>query len=184
MNPLLVTMRGKNDFNLESVSNFEAGLITLAELNRMVPGITWRQMFAGVDKQVMSGWLTDLGHIAGKTVRSVGEVVSTTLDYGGSKAGEAVRLVADDKVMNAATTAAAAYATGGGSAALQGLTGGDKGAADSIWQFIAALGSNAKEQAAGLNTAGTSLGGMPSGALPWVIAGGVVLVLMVGRGRR
>jgi hypothetical protein len=219
MNPILVTMRGpaSEDFNVLRMSNFEAGILALSRLNEVMPGLTWGQLAAGIAAPVrMSGWLTDLtkavsapvksagslvmdvGRGAGGAVmdvsRSAGDLVKNAADATGSKFGDAVRLVTDEKVMASANSAYKTYTDGGGVAGFFGYnsifgkgggggTGGESdGAAGGIWDFIVNLGSQVKAKVAGTQAASAS-GGMPPWAVPAAVGGVVVLYLVFG-GRR
>ena len=194
--PLLVTMRGPGGIDFTKLSNFEAGIAMLALINKEYPGITLSQLSALTSlyqaPEKMAGWLTDIGHFVGNVKDGIGDVLKDTVNTVGGVLGSTVRLAADPKVTNLAANAAAAYATGGGSLAVQGaisnMTGGGTGTgsiADQIMNFIAGLGSNAKTQ---VQTAGYNGSSAPTWLWPVVIGGigvvGVVTVMRGGKGRR
>lgn len=210
MNPVVVTMHGpRGSYDIRDMSNFEAGVVVLSRLNELIPGLTWGQLAAGVDRpEVMAGWLTDLGKAVkgggsaimdvgrsvGGTVmditRSGGSIVGDAFDATGDKIGDAVRLFTDKKVIDSLNSAYKTYTDGGG---LAGFYGGNymsmfqgqgddsslQNAAGGIWEFITNLGAGAKSKTNQL----ASVGGLPGGPLPWAIAGGVILVLLL-RGHR
>jgi hypothetical protein len=189
MNPLLVTMRGQNGFDVRNLSNFEAGIAFLTLLNRLSPGITFGKLARSMDAAgagLMAGWWTDIKKSAGDIKDGIGDVLKDTWDTIGGGAGDAVRLVTDEKVIDGASRLGTAYATNGGSegvrSVLDGLTGGgggDASAVDKVMAFIASLGSSFKSKADG---AGLNQAGMFSGAaLPWLVGGGLVLFLVTGR---
>lgn len=188
MNPLLVTMHGGNSLDVRGLSNFEAGLAFLTLVDKMAPGITWEQLddlargYGAGDR--MSGWLTDLGHAVGQVKDGIGDVLKDTVSTVGSIGGSTVRLATSPNVINGVSQMGAAYATGGGSTAVTGLLqslGMSAGSASQVTDFISSLGDNFKAQNQ-LQAASVG-GGGGLGALPWIIAGGVVLVLLVGRRR-
>jgi hypothetical protein len=129
----------------------------------------------------MAGWWTDLKHAAGDIKDGVGDVLKDTVSTVGSIGGDTVRLATDPKVISGASQLGAAYATGGGSSAVTGLLqslGMSQGSANQVTDFISSLGDNFKTQSQ-LQAASMGGGGAMGGALPWVLAGGVVLVLLV-----
>lgn len=186
MNPLLVTMHGGNSLDVGSLSNFEAGLAFLTLVDKLVPGITWNQLDSlaagyGAGGR-MAGWWTDLKHSVGDVKDGIGDVLKSTVDVVGGIGGDTIRLGTDPKVLSGVSQIGMAYATGGGSAGVTGLLqslGMSSGSANQVTDFISSLGNNFKTQsqlqAAGMGGGGGAMGG----ALPWVLAGGVVLVLLV-----
>jgi len=178
-NPLLITMSGPGDVDLSQLSNFEAGILTLALIDRVYPGIRWRDLPAvagGFRPEVLNGWLTNLTRAVGNVKDGVGDVLKDTANYVGGAFGDTVRLATDDKVIDGAARLGTAYATGGGSEGVRQLFAGDVGgAANSFLDFVSGLGEKAK----GMTTAGA--GGMDMSVLPWAIGGAVVLALIFGR---
>lgn len=185
MNPLLVTMHGPNSLDVQGLSNFEAGIAFLTLVNKLVPGITWDQLdhlaAANGAPAGMSGWFTDLKHAVGAVKDGIGDVLKDTVSTVGSIGGSTVRLATSPNVINGVAQMGAAYATGGGSSAVTGLLqslGMSSGSANQVTDFISSLGDNFKTQS---NLQAASVGGgggAMGGALPWVLAGGVVLVLV------
>lgn len=186
MNPLLITMAGPNDIDMSNLSNFEAGIATLALINRVYPGVKWGDLpvLASLrDGEPMRGWLTDIGKTIGNVKDGIGDVLKDTFTTVGGGAGDAVRLVTSAPVMDAATRAGAAYATGGGSEAARGVLGqlfGSSGdAMDSqvsqLMDFISGLGSNAKAGPGGAAGAGVNF-------LPWALGAVAVLgIVMIAK---
>ncbi|HEX6827200.1 MAG TPA: hypothetical protein VF077_12855 [Nitrospiraceae bacterium] len=186
MNPLLVTMHGENSLDVGSLSNFEAGLAFLTLVDKMAPGITWGQLddlargYGAGDR--LAGWWTDLKHSVGDVKDGIGDVLKDTVSVVGGIGGDTVRLGTDPKVLSGVSQLGMAYATGGGSAGVSGLLqslGMSAGSANQVTDFISGLGDNFKSQnqlqAAGMGGGGGAMGG----ALPWIIAGGVIVVLLV-----
>jgi hypothetical protein len=152
-NPLLVTMRGPGDFNLGDVSDFEAGIIVLSELNKMQPGITWGELFSmgringsgtmgrgfwerqakragGAVMTVARGTggaVMDVARGAGGVAmdiqRSGGDIVMSAVNAVGDKVGEATRLFTDQKVVEGGAKAYKAFTDGGGIAGFWGGSG-------------------------------------------------------------
>lgn len=206
MSSRLITMSGPVMVDVAELSNFEAGVLALAELNRAVPGITWGQLAAGVDRGAMNGWLTDIGKSVSRTVskggsavmdvgRGAGDLVKNAFDATGSKMGDAVRLLTDEKVIDGATKGYTAYTDSGGVAGFwggssffgdSGSSSGESGgamqsAASGVWDFITNLGAGVKKQAS-TNQAASFGGGLPGGPFPWIV-GGVFAFYLVARKR-
>ncbi len=181
MNPLLVTMRGPGDIDIPSLSNFEAGIAFLTLIAKMNPGITFGQLAEVMDSpERMAGWWTDLKKSVGDVKDGIGDVLKDTASAIGGGAGDAVRLVTDESVLNGASRAATAYATGGGSEGVRsalGGAGGGSGPVDQFINFVSSLGSSFKSVAP--NQAG--IAGLPANVWPWAIAGGAVLVVLFAR---
>ena len=193
--PTLVTMHGQSVLEFTDLSNFEAGVILLAEINKRVPGITWGQLAATVKRGTMAGWnpfravgnlAKDVGSAVMDVTRSSGDIVGDAFDATGETIGAAVRLFTDKKVIGGMNDAYKGFTDGGGVAGFWGsgsLFGGgeegeEKNAAQGIWDFITNLGAGGKKAAAD----GASVGGI--GAVPgvvWAIGGGVVLLLALRR---
>jgi len=186
-NPLLITMAGPGDIDLSNVSNFEAGIATLALINKLYPGVKWGDLptlAAMAPGNSMRGWLTDIGKTIGNIKDGVGDVLKDTFTTVGGGLGDATRLVTSAPVMEAASRAGAAYATGGGSEAARGVLGqmfGSSGdAADAqisqLMDFISGLGSTAKGSAGGAATGGGV------NILPWALGGVAVLgIVMIAK---
>lgn len=180
--PLLVTMAGpRGGFDLDSMSNFEAGIAVLVALDKVYPGIRWRDLPALAGRpEIMGGWWTDLKKSVGDVKDGIGDVLKDTFDYVGEAGGATVRLATDEKVIDGASRIGTAYATNGGSEGIRQLFGGGGGSgspADAILSFLSGLGEKAKSanvQAAGMT-------GMSPAILPWAIGGGLLLVLLMGR---
>lgn len=190
MNPLLVTMHGENSLDVRGLSNFEAGIAFLTLVDKMVPGITWGQLddlargYGAGDR--LAGWWTDLKHAAGDVKDGIGDVLKDTVSTVGSIGGDTVRLATSPTVIAGASQLGAAYATGGGSSAVTGLLqslGMSQGSANQVTDFISSLGDNFKTQSQMQAASMGGGGGAMGGALPWVLAGGVVLVLLVATRR-
>jgi hypothetical protein len=185
-NPLLITMAGPGDIDLSEVSNFEAGIATLVLINKLYPGIKWGDLpvlAALRSGEPMKGWLTDISRSVGNIKDGIGDVLKDTFTTVGGGLGDATRLVTSAPVMDAATRAGAAYATGGGSEAARGVLGqmfGSSGdAADAqisqLMDFISGLGSTAK----GTTASGTGAG---FNILPWALGGVAVLgIVMIAK---
>lgn len=198
MNPLLVTMRGPSDIQIEDLSNFEAGIAFLVMLDQLAPGITFGDLpklaagetlsgfnifraTSNLVKGVGSGVADAAGTVAkgiGTVKDGVGDVLRDTFTTVGKGAGDAIRLVTDEKVVDGASRIGTAYATSGGSEGVRNLFGGsDTG--ESILQFISNLGSSFKGASSAPVSEASMFGGTKN--LPWVIAGGAVLVLLFAR---
>jgi hypothetical protein len=175
--PVLVTMAGpgRKPLDIGQMSNFEAGIATLAMIDAVYPGIRWKELpglAVGVRPETM-GWnpFRSIYKAAGEIKDGIGGTLKDAFDYIGGAGGDAVRLVTDEKVIDGATRLGTAYASGG-------LIGGEGGGPlDTVMKFISGLGASAK-QAFPSNQAGMFGGG---NALPWVLGGGVVIALLVGR---
>lgn len=183
-NPVLVTMAGPRDLpDISRMSNFEAGIATLVMLDKVYPGIRWRDLPAladGYQPEAMAGWWTSLKKAVGDVKDGVGDVLKSTGDYVGSAFGSTVRLATDEKVIDGASRIGTAYATNGGSEGVRQLFGGsgESGSPfDAVMSFISGLGEKAKS--ANIQAAG--VGGMSPAILPWALGGGLLLVLLMGR---
>jgi len=177
MSGKLITMAGPSDVTLSSLSNFEAGLATLGLIARVYPGITFGKLASIADGQseVMAGWLTDIGKVVGNVKDGIGDVLKDTASAIGGGVGGAVRLVTDEKVIDGASRLGTAYATSGGSEGAKGFLDTLGSGGQSVIDFISSLGATAK------NTEAAADGGLPGGALPWVLglgAGALVLVMV------
>lgn len=183
--PLLVTMRGPNDLDVKSLSNFEAGIAFLTLVNQLSPGITFGQLAAAIDgddSERMAGW-SEIKGAATSVKNGIGNVLKDTVNYIGGKAGDAVRLITDEEVIDGASRIGSAYATNGGSEGVRGLLeslGGGKGEGsntEKILEMFSALGAAFKGNAPddGIQTAGFAI---PKTALPWMVAGGGALILI------
>lgn len=184
-NHLLVTMAGPRDLpDISRMSNFEAGIATLVLLDKVYPGVRWRDIPAiaeGYRPESLSGWWTDLKKATGDVKDGIGDVLKSAVDVGGDVVGSAVRLVTDEKVIDGASRIGTAYATNGGSEGVRQLFGGSggqgSGPVDALLSFISGLGERAKS--ANIQAAG--VGGMSPAILPWALGGGLLLVLLMGR---
>lgn len=178
----LISMAGPTDFDVSKMSNFEAGIAALTVASSVYPGLTWGRLADLVTgREKMGGWWTDLKHVAGDIKDGVGDVLKDTGDWVGDKGGEIIRLGTDEKVIDGASRLGTAYATGGGSegarSVLQSL-GLSGESSDNIMDFLGSLGSVFKGKVGDdVNQAGM----FNSKNLPWIIAGGAVLVLVFGR---
>lgn len=118
-------MAGINDsIDVTRLSDVEAGVHFFKTLDRMAPGITWREL---QDPQLMGGWWTNLKKATSATLRKTGNLTKDIVNVTGRKIGEATRLITDEKVMNGVSRAAMAYASGGGSEAVNSASGGGGG---------------------------------------------------------
>ncbi len=146
MFPRLITMQGNPDLDPTKMSDFEAGLHFMAVAAREIPGITMGQLFA-MGSGRMAGWLTDLKHAAGTVTDGIGSVMSSVVNMVGNKAGDTVRLAADQKVQGAIVSGVGAYATGGASLAAQSIFG--SGSASGGTDIISAMGQYWKQLTGG-----------------------------------
>ena len=187
-NPVLVTMRGPSrGLDVRTLSNFEAGIAALSLIGRIVPGLTFGQMAAMVDRpDTMRGWWTDLKGAAGDVKDGIGDVLKSTANFVGGSVGDSVRLVASESVIDGASRLGAAYATGGGSEGVRTMLGGSNSGnstVDSLINFVSSLGENIKAKAdVQAASAGTSLAGVP--VWVWGIGGVLVVWSLVGSRRR
>lgn len=179
--PLLVTMAGPRGLpDISHMSNFEAGIATLVLLDKVYPGIRWRDLPAlaeGRGPEAMAGWWTDLKKATSSVKDGIGDVLKSTYTTVGGAVGDAVRLVTDEKVIDGASRLGTAYATGGGSEGLRSIAN-QGGPLDSLLEFVSGLGERAK--VANVQTAGMGPG-VNASMLPWLLGGGLLLVLLVGR---
>jgi hypothetical protein len=181
MNPTLVTMQGPKSQGIQSLSNFEAGIATMGVIAREYPGITWGQLLALSGHGQMSGWFTDFKRGVGSLRDGIGDILRDTVSMVGGVAGSGIRLVTDQEVLSGLSQAAAAYATGGASAAAGSLGGGtdSAGVGGSIVDFLSALGLSSKAKSSG------AVEDMPRWVLPVSVGiGGLLLVMMTRGGRR
>jgi len=125
MNGKITTLQGPGSslgiYDPSGLSPFEAGLLFLGLANQFYPGLTWGEMIShGQNRPVkLSGWLTDFTNFVGNVKDGIGDVISDTVGLVGSSGGDLVRLATDEQVLATVTRAAAAYASGGTSEALQ-----------------------------------------------------------------
>lgn len=142
--------------------------------------------------------VADVGRGAGGVVmdvtRSGNSLIGDAFDATGDKIADAVRVFTSKKVIDGLNSSYSSFSQSGGITGAiggglfnSGAGGGDAAGADGqqsgsmggIWDFIVNLGAGAKAK---LSAASASdAGGIPGGPLPWVLAGGVVLVLMLRR---
>lgn len=187
-NPVLVTMRGPSGaLDVRALSNFEAGVAALSLIGRIVPGLTFGQMAAMVDRPETMGDLWSFTKRAVSTVSDgIGDVLKSTASYVGDSVGSAVRLVTDEKVIDGASRLGQAYATGGGSEGVRTMLGGSNTGnttVDSLINFVSSLGENFKAKAdVQAASAGTSLAGVP--VWVWGVGGVLVVWSLVGSRRR
>ncbi len=189
-NPLLVTMSGPMDFDYNKMSDFEAGLGALALIGTLYPGVKFGDLPALAAKRpiAMGGWLTDLTKgvtsAVGNIKDGVGDVLKDTVSAVGGVGGDVVRLATDKNVLQGASAIGGAYLTGGASAALDGVLGSSGPSGNAITDFLTTLGLNFKSLAN--QVAPGTASPNPSGAnvLPWVAAGGAVLLVVLMTGRR
>jgi len=125
----ITTLQGpaKSVLDPRGLSDTEAGILFLGIAGKVFPGLTWRGMFT--DKNGMAGmfdWVSDswdkMVEVAGEIKDGTGDVLADTFDYLGDKAGDTIRLLTDEEILDAASRAAQAYASGGASEALRALT--------------------------------------------------------------
>jgi hypothetical protein len=179
MNPLLVTMSGPEKIDLQKLSDFEAGIATLVLIDKMYPGIKFKDLESLANSDSMSGWWTDAKKAVGSAASGVGNIVSSAVGMVGNTSGSAVRLLTDTKVIDGASRIGTAYATGGGSEGVKGffnslgMTGatsqGAAGGIDDFISFISGLGSSAKDKDAG---------NKPN-YVPYLIGGGALLLVVL-----
>lgn len=186
MNPTLITLSGPtgpvNDSEFLALDDLNAGIVFLAHVAKLYPGITWGQLpalaaQAASGRESMSGWFTDLGHAVGSVTRSAGSVIKDAIGVTGDVAGSAIRLVTDQKVLSGVTQIAGAVATDGGSVAAQGISG-------DLMDFVKNLGGSFKSMiSSGGDAPGQNQASMFGSAkmLPWVLAGGAVLFVLFAR---
>lgn len=125
MNGKITTLQGPGSslgiYNPAGLSPFEAGLLFLGLANQTFPGFTWAEMISyGKNRPAkLSGWLTDISNWAGNVKDGIGDIISDTIGLVSNTGGDLVRLATDEQVIATVTRAAAAYASGGTSEALQ-----------------------------------------------------------------
>jgi hypothetical protein len=183
MKNALISLSGPGEIDLSTLSNFEAGIAMLSIIDRVYPGITLSQLNDLMNNEGMGNLWTFVKSAAGDIKDGIGDVLHDTKTITGSILGSGVRLAADPKVIDAASRAGAAYATGGGSEAASGALqslGLSKGSSDQVMQFLNGLGSVFKGDS-GPAANQSSVMGLPGGVLPWAIAGSAVLVLIFAR---
>jgi hypothetical protein len=197
MNPVMVTLRGPGQIDLRDLSDFEAGIAFLALLNQLAPGIKFGELAAlMVDGRMAAGFnlfravgnlVGDAGsgvvniaegaasgiyHGAGQIKDGAGGVLKDTFAASGKAAGDTVRLLTDEKVVDGIGRIGAAYASNGGSEGVRNLfKGSDVG--ESVLTFFSALGSSFK--------------GMPSNVapssspnwVPWAIGGAAIFATVL-----
>ena len=182
MDPVLVTMNGPRGLQVSNLSNFEAGIAFLTLVDRLSPGITFGELVRSMEvSEYMAGWWTDLKKATSSVKDGIGDVLKSTMETVGSAAGSSVRLVTDEKVIDGASRLGTAWATGGGSEGVRSVLGGGN-MADQLIGFISSLGDSFKAKSAPIEQASMG-GGMNAAMLPWLIGGGALLVLLVGRRR-
>jgi hypothetical protein len=192
-------MMGPSIPDVQSMSDFEAGLLALRVIGEMYPGITFGQLPALAAQSKGSGfmgrsWLerqfSNVAGGAGTVVSGIGGVVKDTLSVTGGVAGDAIRLLTSKQVVNAASMAGAAYATDGASLSVSDIMskvfgGGSSSAGSSVTDFFATLGANLKALMGSSGSSPVQAGMFSSTNLPWLIGGGFVLAFVFGkRGKR
>jgi len=173
-------MSGPTDFDVSSLSNFEAGIAALTLASQVYPGLTWGDLSNMLAGERMAGWWTDLKGVAGDIKDGVGDVLKSTGDFIGDKGGDIIRLGTDEKVIDGASRLGTAYVTGGGSEGARGVLesiGLSGTSSDNIMDFLSSLGGIFKEKTG----TQSSVFGVDPKVLPWAIAGMAVLVLIFGK---
>lgn len=182
----ITTLSGPGEsLNLSQLSDFEAGLVVLSEIDRAAPGITWAQYIGAgapmaMQNRQMAGWWTDLKKGVSSVTSGVANAASSTIRFVANMGGDLVRLATDAEVFNTVARAAAAYATGGGSEALQAVLGNLSSMTPAQQDSAAqALGISREELLAIASTGAAAKGTIPT----WgkiAIGGGVFLVVIGG----
>lgn len=187
----LISMAGPSGLDVDGISNFEAGVIVLAELDKAVPDITWRELFllgdAVGDPEKMGRSLLgrigaainpmpvirSVGHIVGEVTRETGHVAGQVGRATGDVVGGSVRLLTDESVVDGLARAWNAFKGGGGvlGAGGEGGAGGSGNPLDALIGFISSIGQKAKNE----NQA--SLFGLTPAA--WGIGIGASLLLLL-----
>lgn len=204
MNPLLVTMRGPSSgaIRMQDLSNFEAGYLTLSLVARQNPGLKWGDLIGYANQRGLTtmgkAWYEKLASGVGDFVSDssdwVGDSVKDVFGATGGFIGDAVRMLTDKEVIDGMNSSYESFTSSGGVAGAVGgsdtfgieklFSGGDgkDGATkNQIMEWITSLGDSVKKKSGDANLAAFE---MPGGVLPWALAGGAVVVLMLFRGGR
>ncbi len=152
-------------------SDFDAGLLFLGAIARMMPGLTWQDLQR--PQFLAGGFFSDIASGFGNLKDGIGDVLKDTFTTIGGGAGDAVRLATDPQVAGTVSRAATAYATGGGSEGVSGIMEALKNIfTPEGQQAVANVGANYKA-------------GSFSFSNPWVIGGaalfGGLLLVMVAK---
>jgi len=154
------------------LSDIDAGIQALYALEYAYPGITFGEILKRSENR-LGNMFGDFGNWVSKTVSNAGNKMG---DWG----GDAVRLLTDKEVRSGLQDYAAAYATGGASAGIQGMIGGegDQGVFNQVMGFLGSLGKGSKSQVqqAGITT---GWGGMDPKILAMGAGGLILLVLLL-----
>lgn len=154
------------------LSNVDAGIQALYAIAYMNPGITFGDLLRMSQNSLKGNIFGDLGNWTKKTL-------SDGIDKLGDIGGSTVRLLTDQEVQSGLQNYAAAYATGGQSAALQGLLGGegDQSAIGQVMGFLSNLGKSSKSQVQQASM-GTGLGSIDPKLL-FLGMGGLIFVVLL-----
>lgn len=162
----LVTLSGRAPaVNPTELTNFDAAIWFLAQLDRAVPGITWRDIARAKKARMGGGLLDDIGSALSSGGDFIGRQFNNFTDFTGDvidgiadKSGDIIRLAADEEVREGISQYAAAIGTGGTSEVAKGtleqfasvFSGGksdrDPGVMQKILGFFDQLGGNVKRE--------------------------------------
>lgn len=184
-------MRGpaQNNIDFVNLSNIDVALLSLLEIAKANPGLTWGQLASGniqtMGKKCSGFWdcsksfgsttKSTIGDVAG----SAGKGIKATVNFIADKGGDLVRLAADDDVSSAIKSAVTSYMTGGASTVGESIFGSGNG--DEGETFLDSLGKYIKGIFGG---SGTDSAGMGDKPFPnWVMPaiGGVTLLVLLTR---
>jgi len=113
------------DIDPAELNPMDRGVYLLSMVAKIFPGITWGQMYevAYSNDERLMGWWTDTKKFIGRQTNNVKDGLKDGLDVLGEYAGDFVRLISDDEVIQAIQSYGQAYATNGASFALEDITG-------------------------------------------------------------
>ena len=123
------------------LSDIDAGIQALYAIDYLNPGVTFGDLISQSENSLSGNPLGDFGNWIKKTT-------SDGIDKLGNISGSTIRLLTDKEVRSGLQDYAAAYATSGGSAAIQGMLGGeeDQSAIGQVMGFLGGLGKSSKQQ--------------------------------------
>lgn len=187
----LIYMAGPEDkVDLSKLSNFEVGVLVMDQITHAIPGLTWGQLYAMASGEKMAGpfdFVTDLVDDVGSAImKPIRGATSVVMDGFRTVGHAGMEFMRDQKVQDNIKMAYQGFAESGGVAGFFGgsnfFGGGGGGGGNSedgggdfmdwLNGFLSQVGGSAKAQHAGM---------FSGGSLPWLVAGGAVLVLIFGK---
>lgn len=194
--------------HFKSLSDLEAGMITLQSIGEMFPDLTWNDFRTEnwpLTKKLLREEWRNTGKMSGPNCQGcsmsgscdwnplswgscaqnlTSDVIDSTgdaLNWIGDKSGDAIRLLTDEEVIDGAGQIAAAYATYGGSEGIESILGGfDKIDGSGLGQeLLNILGGLGSRSKDDIDTAGMGGQLIPGIENKYLVYGGIGVASLV-----